>query len=404
MTQEQRACPICHSDSTQALYQNTMATIDGLDMSYRVARCDSCALVFADRLPAASDYESYYRALSKYDAPPMLPPGSKKTAANMSNADHLRCDAAIALIRTYAADEARIVDLGCGSGMLLNALRDAGWSMLMGVDPAPGAAEQAHQLYGLDCVQCGTLQQAAGLPELATFDVVCMMGVLEHLPQPHTDLARLIDALGKDVKLLVEVPALERFSRKSFEPYGEFSLEHVQYFSATSLCRFFSGLGFVPQALSILDLPEGYCDSLLGMFARAPAQAQAEMLGAAKTAADLPEANFPENYLSMSEKMMLTALQRMASCPSANMVIYGAGSHTARLLPRLRPRETGRIKAIVDGNPNLQGKRMGYFVVEAPAALGHHANATIVVSSFRSQTAIAEMLRATRSNPILTLY
>ena len=395
MTQIHRACQICQSGEARPLYQNTMASIDGLDMSYRVARCEHCALVFADRLPAPEDYETYYHSLSKYDVgmQDVLP------TAPMSAADQQRCDAAISLLRKHTAATAEILDLGCGSGMLLSALRDAGWSKLKGLDPAPGASSQALALYGLDCIQCGTLNQAVTQHDLSAIDVVCMMGVLEHLPRLERDLAQLVEALDVGTKILVEVPALECFSRKSFEPFGEFSLEHIQFFSATSLAALFATLGYVPLALSIVELPSGYCDSLMGMFVRTP-RTVADEYPATKSDAS----NLLEDYLQNSEKLMAAALARITASAASSLVIYGAGSHTARLLPKLSAKDANRITAIIDGNPNLHGKRLGDFVIEAPSALAKYPTATIVVSSFRAQTSIAEMLRATRANSVLTLY
>ncbi len=395
MTQLHRACPICQSGEARALYQNAMASIDGLDMSYRVARCEQCSLVFADRLPAPDDYETYYRSLSKYDVGTIdvLP------AALISAADRLRCDAAISLLQIHTTATAEILDLGCGSGMLLSTLRDAGWSKLKGIDPAPGAPSQALALYGLNCIQCGTLNEAATKCDLLAVDVVCMMGVLEHLPRLEHDLAHLVSALAPTAKILIEVPALECFSRKVFEPYGEFSLEHIQFFSATSLTALFAKLGYAPQALSIVELPSGYCDSLMGVFVRAPRPLAEEYKATINNMS-----NLLEDYLRISEKLMATALARIAANTASSLVIYGAGSHTARLLPKLSAKETSRITAIIDGNPNLQGKRLGDFAIEAPSALAKYPASTIVVSSFRSQTSIAETLRAMCANSVLTLY
>lgn len=399
MTRQHRPCPICHSDQAQPLYQNTMAKIDGLDMSYQVAHCQQCMLVFADQLPASQDYETYYHGLSKYDVGTMGASSATPTVAVMSAADRLRCDAAINLIRQHAPADAAIVDVGCGSGMLLGALHDAGWSRLKGIDPAPAAPAQALALYGLDCVQCGTLDQAATQHDWAASDVVCMMGVLEHLPGLESDLVRLVSALDARTKILVEVPALECFARKSFEPFGEFSLEHIQFFSATSLTALFDKFGYAPQALSIVELPAGVCDSLMGIFVRkvhAPSKAN-------KIVSD-STSNPLDDYLHKSTALMKAALARIRANTAHSFVIYGAGSHTARLLPMLPEAVINRIGAIVDGNPNLQGKRLGEFVIEAPAELSKYPEASIIVSSFRSQTSIAEMLRKTRPNPIITLY
>lgn len=388
MNRDTRHCPVCGSDRTDPLYMNTLAALDGLDMSYRVARCTACGFAFADQLPSPPTYATYYQSLSKYDIAP--------TVAGISPADRLRCDAAVSLLRSHAGPGARIADLGCGSGSLLAALRAAGWSRLAGIDPAPGAPQIARQQFKLDCVQCGTLDQAAELLDLSGLDVVCLTGVLEHLPRLREDLAALTMATGKATHILVEVPALERFAQRPFEPYGEFSLEHIQYFSRKSLVGFFATLGFGVLATTLVDLPPGYCDSLFALFARSPA--------AAIPAAPGAESDGIENYIAESETLLQAAIMRITSCPADSLVIYGAGSHSARLLPRLLAAGDNRLAGLVDSNPNLRGKQLGPLIIKAPETLARHPEATIVVSSFRAQHAIGDMLRASRSNPVLTLY
>lgn len=388
MNRETRRCPVCNSDRTVPLHMNTMAALDGLDMSYRVARCAACGFVFADQLPSPATYAAYYRSLSKYD----IAPGT----GDISPADRLRCDAAVALLRPHADPGARIADLGCGSGMLLGALRAAGWSRLAGIDPAPGAPEQARQQFKLDCVQCGTLDQAPRLLDLSAMDVVCLTGVLEHLPRIREDLEALAAAIGNSTKILVEVPALERFAHRPFEPYGELSLEHIQYFSASSLTELFATQGFTALSSTIVELPPGYCDSLFALFARGPATAiPAAFAGATDGIA---------SYLVQSEGSTRTAVEQITTCPAQALVIYGAGSHTARLLPRLMEAGERRLAGLVDSNPNLHRKYLGPLLVEAPEALDRHPDATIVVSSFRAQQAISDALRTSRPNPVLTLY
>lgn len=388
MNHNTRHCPVCGSDRFVPLYLNSMAALDGMDMSYRVVSCATCGFAFADQLPSPQIYAAYYRSLSKYDIP--------HNASDIAPADRLRCDAAVSLLRPHAGADARIADLGCGSGILLSALRAAGWSRLAGIDPAPGAAEQARRRFELDCVQRGTLDQAPRLLDLSAIDVICLTGVLEHLPRVREDLEALTAAIGHGAQVLVEVPALECFAHLPFEPYGEFSLEHIQYFSEESLTQLFETLGFAALSSTVVDLPPGYSDSLFGLFARRPA---AKVLSA--SAGPLDDI---ENYIAQSEAMTQVALARIAACPAQALVIYGAGSHTARLLPRLLEAGESRLAGMVDSNPNLRGKHLGPLLIEAPAALNRYPGATIVVSSFRAQQAIGDVLRTTHPNPVLTLY
>ena len=389
MTPVLRPCPVCGCCEAKPIHMNAMAALDGLDMSYRVAGCPGCGFAFADHLPPVERYDRYYRSLSKYD---IVDDGS-----GISPTDSIRCAATVDLLRNSVPTTAAIADLGCGSGVLLAALRNAGWTRLAGIDPAPAAPQQARARFGIENVRSGRLAQAGTLLDLHHTDLVCLTGVMEHLPALRHDMETLVANLAEHTHILVEVPALERFASRPCEPFGEFSLEHIQYFSTSSLVRFLATLGYEPRATRIVELPAGSCDSLFGVFARAP------LSGTPVTPVPCSDDGLAD-YVVQSEACMAACLAKISASASQPLVLYGAGSHTARLLPRLSEPVNGRIASIVDRNPNLHGKRLGRFAIEPPEALAGHPSATIVVSAFRGQQIIADMLRASRPNPVLTLY
>jgi SAM-dependent methyltransferase len=383
----QRPCPACGGREAAALHFNRMAPLDGLDLSYRVARCARCRFAFADELPSPETYQRYYRTLSKYDA--------FDSDAQLPPAYRARARAARELCARHVGREASVVDLGCGPGVLLDELRAAGWEDVRGFDPAPHAAQQALRLYGLENVRSGSLGDPAVGDALAAAGLVCLTGILEHLPRLREDLAALLERLPASAHVLVEVPALERFLEPSFEPFGEFSLEHVQYFSAATLARLFASLGYRALALELLPLPAGTTDSLLGLFVRAE-----------NAAAPAPaEDGLIEAYVQRSAQACALALSRIEACAAGRLLVYGAGSHTARLLPALLERGfERRIAGVADANPNLAGKAIGPFTIRPPEALGEDPAATVIVSTFRSQEAVAAALARRFPNPLLRLY
>ncbi|HLX82087.1 MAG TPA: class I SAM-dependent methyltransferase [Burkholderiales bacterium] len=363
-----------------------MAPLDRLDLSYRVARCARCKFAFADKLAPPEVYATYYRTLSKYDlltSPDAVPP-----------AHRIRARAAVALCEKHLDKEAPVADLGCGAGVLLDAFRRAGWMQLSGIDPAPNAAEQARTMFGLQNVHSGMLQQAGERIDLPRIGLVCLTGVLEHLPDLRQDLENLTGQLSHEAMILVEVPALERFLAPQIEPFGEFSLEHLQYFSAASLTHLFESVGYRAVALRLLALPAGTTDSLMALFARRRTGTQVP--------ADAPDI---DEYVRRSASAFDAALARIDACQAKHIAIYGAGSHTARLLPRmLQPERGARVTKLVDSNPNLWGKSMGGFRIEVPESLDGDRKAAILISSFRSQEAIAQALAKRFPNPLLRLY
>lgn len=374
----ERFCPCCGVDDVILLFDNRMAPIGGFDMSYTVGRCQKCGFCFAYSLADDQTFRSYYQSLSKYDV-----------AGEISELDRLRIDAAVKICQGKIPHDAMIVDLGCGYGALLSGLKTAGWRNLYGIDPAPNSAERARKLFGLEKIYCGTMAQAHHLLPLAKADLVCITGVLEHLPHLRANVADVLEKLRLGCRILVEVPALERFSGLNSEPFGEFSLEHIQFFSTTSLENFFGSFGAKPLALEIVDLPVGSADSLFGLF---------ELTGDLLPLLEYSDAI--TKYIGDSKRRLDNALSRI---PDEPLVIYGAGSHTARLLPYLE-RMTERVIAVVDNNPNLLSKTIGQWVIQSPSVIASMPNTHILVSSFRFQNEIATSLQNRYPNPLILLY
>jgi len=108
----------------------------------------------------------------------------------------------------------RLLDVGCGSGELLEALRDDGWRV-RGVEPSTRSAEIARTQRGLD-VQTAAFDDAA-LPE-SSCDVVVLAAVLEHLHDPLAALTRARRLLTPGG--LVAVLFLPRFDAPQARLFG----------------------------------------------------------------------------------------------------------------------------------------------------------------------------------------
>ena len=312
-----RACPVCHHAAATPLHRNILVPCDGIDLSYQVARCQKCGFHFADQLPSLASYHSYYSTLSKYDL-----------LGSPSALDRQRAAAAVRLCQLRQLDfKARIVDLGCGSGGFLAALRGAGWENLDGLDPAPQAAAAAQHLHGLDCVKPGSIANAAQVINLSQVDLLCLLAVLEHLPELSRDLARLCAHLRPGAQVLIEVPALELFNPDQGEPFGELSLEHIQYFSRASLHNLLGSLGLKLLQTEWLELPELGSGSLFA-WAEVPLAPAASFVAEFEHSASLVF----DAYLHGSAQRLLAVLSKV---PDQPFILYGAGSHSARLVPAM---------------------------------------------------------------------
>ena len=106
------------------------------------------------------------------------------------------------LRRVVTARPARLLELGCGSGNVLEALSEFGQAVGMECEPSLLAAARAR---GLD-VRPGALPGDLVVPE-GWADVVLLLDVLEHLDEEAAALAIARRALGERGRLVVTVPA-----------------------------------------------------------------------------------------------------------------------------------------------------------------------------------------------------
>jgi len=139
-----------------------------------------------------------------------------------------------------------LLDLGCAMGFLLGVARRRGFEV-RGLDLNEAAVNRARAEFG-HCVHAGPLDERAFPGE--RFDVVTLIDVFEHVPDPGALLAALRGRLapgGIAVAVLPDRDSLTaRLLGRSWPHYGP---EHLYYWSAASLERFLRHRGW--QLLSL---------------------------------------------------------------------------------------------------------------------------------------------------------
>jgi 2-polyprenyl-3-methyl-5-hydroxy-6-metoxy-1,4-benzoquinol methylase len=116
-----------------------------------------------------------------------------------------RTELTLALLRQRAIDPpARVLDVGCGWGVTLEALESRGYQVV-GLDVSRRALEQLDRP-GRTLVEADLTQP---LPAgIAPFDVVLALDVLEHLDDDRQAVARLGQLVAPGGHVIVSVPAL----------------------------------------------------------------------------------------------------------------------------------------------------------------------------------------------------
>lgn len=167
--------------------------------SFTLVRCMRCNLVRTDPQPAdpAAFYPACYYA---YEPTPEPSPRVRQRFADYYHEDRRPLGVRWLELGMPPGPAGKILDVGCGSGAFLLALRTAGWDV-RGVEPDNGAAGCARAA-GLD-VLTGDLTET---PVDHDHDLVRFWHSLEHVRDPLTQLQAAREALRPGGRLLIGVP------------------------------------------------------------------------------------------------------------------------------------------------------------------------------------------------------
>ena len=135
--------------------------------------------------------------------------------------------ALLRLIGNHAAYDAKVLDVGCGFGRILDCLLSGGYRNIKGVEINPETV-RANQLRGLDCVTVDEFNRTED-----KFDVILMSQIIEHfLPEALRDfIDAYLDRLVPGGILVIATPLLTEYFYDDFD--------HIKPYSPTSILQVF---------------------------------------------------------------------------------------------------------------------------------------------------------------------
>lgn len=142
--------------------------------------------------------------------------------------------------------DARIFDLGCGSGSLIAALKEAGYHQVSGMDLSEEQVKMAHGM-GVSEVMLGdAMQYLRDTPE--GFDVITGMDIIEHFTKD--ELVELLQLIQRKLKAggmaIFRTPNMDAPIASAFA-LGDFT--HENYLNASSAEQVMLSCGFQDVAV-----------------------------------------------------------------------------------------------------------------------------------------------------------
>jgi 2-polyprenyl-3-methyl-5-hydroxy-6-metoxy-1,4-benzoquinol methylase len=146
----------------------------------------------------------------------------------------------------YRLPPAKVLELGCSHGSFVALLHQAGYDA-SGVEMSPWVVEFGQKTFGVP-IAVGPVE-ALEIPP-GSLDVIALMDVLEHLPDPAVTMAHCLQLLKPDGLLLIQTPQFKEGMNYPalVETKGAFleilkADEHLYLFSDHSATRLFQQLG-----------------------------------------------------------------------------------------------------------------------------------------------------------------
>jgi len=217
-------CLLCGSE-----HQEEFSRVESFGFPLVYYQCAECGLIFQSAENNQAKDPQFYAETYRTIYQSSVEPTAKDLWVQEQRA--LSLVSILQTVKIAAPD--RILDIGASAGVLLDAFQRAFGGEVVGVEPGDAYRAYAHR-HGLSVF--------ANIEDLVKtnpprFDLVSMIRVLEHLPDP-VDMLRLIrkDLLKENGILLLEVP--------NFYAHDSYELAHLTCFTPNTLQQVLRRAGF----------------------------------------------------------------------------------------------------------------------------------------------------------------
>ena len=274
--------------------------------------------------------------------------------------------------------------IGCSDGYTLSRFRKAGVRLVEGIDPSFTAHKLAQELNNVETI-VGTFEE---FTPKRRYDLLILTHILEHLYDPVEVMNKCSSMQKNGGWALIEVPLFERIDK--FPP-GLLTLEHLNYFSESTLLQLLYLTGYLPYLIEKRFYGNEY--PVITVMARKEISKHIELTSDFNRSSSLLR-DYLQKEISQWKKIELGVTKQIKK--GTVVYVWGAGIHTSQLFAFTDLKKYLSIKGLIDSSPTKWGKQFGDLKCHAPDTVDLKAGDTIIVSSYASENEIYESLEKYR--------
>lgn len=341
---ENRICPVCggtHSDFIKRIDMKVPETYR-LPQYYNVVSCQSCGMVYADTGASMEDYDYYYTHCNFY-------------GDDSKDDNSFRYEMMEDILESFCHKDTAMLDIGAGNGRFEVALKRNGYTDITGIDPSSESVARLREA-GIQS-HTGNIYSPVSSAEEGRYGCIFLFEVAEHLLLPGTAIGNIKKMLEEDGVFMISVPdysLIEKETKYGIPAY--FNLEHINYFSETSLDNLMGAYGMerVCQKRVGGDLIHCYRNSNKARELKKDTATQKAV----------------QNFFAAWQQKNKRTAQIISGLKEAQreVVVWGTGSYSMNLAAETELLGC-RIRGFIDNNKIKQGRKMYGYPIYPPEFL-----------------------------------
>ena len=189
-------CPVCQQSSFSNYLNVEDYTVSHKE--FTIQQCNACYFLFTNPRPSEGQIGAYYESqdyISHHDEAKDL---MSKVYTSVRN--HT-IEQKVKLINSLVPPKGTLLDIGCGTGNFLSAVKEDGWK-IFGTEPDSGAREVASKRVGATVFE-SIFEENPGAQQ---YDIITMWHVLEHVHKLNETIDWLQNHLKPNGRIIIAVP------------------------------------------------------------------------------------------------------------------------------------------------------------------------------------------------------